>query len=367
MKLPRLHTLFLLVLIGAALTVPSAAAQNLLPGSTCGLEQQYWIVEGGGWHSIWEPMGGNAFFGRGAFWQQDDVSSNLNITINGNSVVVDRVDNPNVWGTLTCTHTGTIRPDGVSIVGTAVCQLTSGVSTALSWTAQIVCNAPLVTWSDTAFWHRAAKGSQFNFYCPANGFAAPIWGTGVYIEGSSICTAGVHAGAITLVEGGLVTIEILPGEMAYPGSSANGITSETFPTPGQFNASFRVVNGVQPAPTTSPIPTATVEGAVTYPDMYGKWGSSFGDMEFTPGVATYGDALNNNEAFIYFEQIDAYNIEGYWVQPMGSGVTCQTELEGVKWWGRFRATFEPGYARFNGQWTYCDAEYTPEGYWAGYR
>jgi hypothetical protein len=355
----------LLLLIGASAlsATPGVAppAQNLATTAACGLGQ-YWVVDGGGWQSVWLSRGGGAFLSQGAFWMQDDTSADLTIALNGSSVVVESVNHPNVWGTLKCTYTGTVRPDGVSVVGTSTCELTSGVSTALSWSAQIVCDAPLLTWSDTAFWYRAAKGSQFDFQCPPGGFAAPIWGTGVYIEGSSICAAAVHAGAITLADGGLVTIEILPGEASYPGSSANGITSETFATAGQFDASFRVVNGTQPA---TPVPTPTVEGAVTYPDMFGPWQSGYGPMVIEPNRAVYGSTANDPRSFISFNVIDAYNIEGYWIQPTGSAVNCNVEREGSNYWGRFRATFEPGYARFNGQWAYCDLE--PAEGWAGWR
>jgi hypothetical protein len=249
---------FVLLLIFSVNNTP-AKAQDLLPTEACGLGS-YWLVEGGGWYSVWLRQGdSNNFDGRGAFWMQADVSSTLKISLSGDAVSISQVDAPNVWGTLTCEYQGTVRPDGVSVVGNITCEQTLGTSRALSWSAQIICDDPVVTWSDTAFWHRAAKGSQFTFECPPNGVEAPIWGTGVYIEGSSICTAGVHSGVISLDDGGLVTIEILPGENSYEGSSANGITSQTFPTAGQFNASFRVVGGEaldNPAtPTGRPEPT----------------------------------------------------------------------------------------------------------------
>lgn len=350
-------------------------AQNYPATGACG-PGDYWLVEGGGWQSVWLPRGANAFVSHGAFWQQDDVSGSGTIAINGDAVTVSHTYNPNVWGTLTCTHTGTLRPDGISVVGTSTCQLDSGISTALSWSAKIMCGAPTITWSDSAFWHRAAKGEQFNFICPPGGFAAPVWGTGTYIEGASICAAGVHAGAITLADGGLVTIEILPGEASYPGSAANGITSETFPTAGQFDAGFRVVNGAPlatatttPAVATTPdplsTPTATPEGQTTYPNLYGIWQSSYGVMNFQPDRAIYGNAATNSESYVYYTLVDEFTIEGHWVQPNGSGVTCTTEVEGSKWWGRFRATFQPGFATFEGQWGYCEEE--PGGYWNGWR
>lgn len=250
-----LLTLFLLLIFSVSNT--PAKAQNLEPTSACGLGS-YWLVQGGGWDSVYLRQGeSNTFEGRGAFWMQADISNTMNISMSGDKVAVSRVDPPNVWGVMTCQYEGTVRSDGVSVVGTATCELATGTSRALSWSAQIICDDPVITWSDTAFWHRAAKGSQFNFECPPFGIEAPVWGTGIYIEGSSICTAAVHSGVISFEDGGLVTIEILPGEPSYPGSGANGVTSQTFPTPGQFNASFRVVGGQQL--TTPATPTGQVE------------------------------------------------------------------------------------------------------------
>jgi hypothetical protein len=247
-----LSLMFLLVIASGLIGFPTSA-QNPLATLTCGLGS-YWLVQDNDWISVWMRRGDSSTFdARGAFWMEDDGSATLDITLNGNDVSISRVDDPNVWGTLTCTYEGTVRPDGVSVVGSATCQLTTGISRALSWSAAIVCDTPLITWHDTAFWHRAAKGSQFSFECPPGGDPKSIWGTDIYIEGSSICTAAVHAGAITLEDGGIVTIEILPGEMSYPGSTRNGVTSETFPTPGQFDASFRIVGGNLPPMTATPV------------------------------------------------------------------------------------------------------------------
>ena len=250
------HLIVLLLVLVLGLGAIPTNAQNPLSTPACGLGS-YWLIQDNGWDGVLIRRGdSNIFDGVGAFWMQADGSAKFSIAMDGDAVSMERVDDPNVWGTLACHYDGTVRSDGVSVVGTTTCQLTSGVSTALSWSAAIVCDTPLITWSDTAFFHRAAKGSQFSFQCPPGGVAAPVWGTGTYIEGSSICTAAVHAGVISLADGGIVTIEIRPGEPAYPGVASNGVTSETFPTAGQFDASFIVVGGQstpqQPAPTATP-------------------------------------------------------------------------------------------------------------------
>jgi hypothetical protein len=49
--------------------------------------------------------------------------------------------------------------------------------------------------------------------------------------------AGAHCGVIRL-DGGVVTIEVLPGAAAYTGSTQNGITSSSYPS---FSGSYRVI------------------------------------------------------------------------------------------------------------------------------
>ncbi len=70
---------------------------------------------------------------------------------------------------------------------------------------------------------------QFTFSCPSGiGQTRSIWGTDVYTYDSSICTAAVHAGRISLQNGGIVTIQIRPGAGSYAGSSRNGISSNSY-------------------------------------------------------------------------------------------------------------------------------------------
>jgi len=70
---------------------------------------------------------------------------------------------------------------------------------------------------------------------PPDGTAVSIWGSDVYTADSSICTAAVHAGKITLEKGGEVTIEFTGGRNAYGATTRNGITSNNF---GQYAHSY---------------------------------------------------------------------------------------------------------------------------------
>ena len=80
-----------------------------------------------------------------------------------------------------------------------------------------------------------------------------IWGTDTYTDDSSVCTAAVHSGAISLAAGGTVTIEIRPGLDAYRSSTRNGITSVPY---GSWHGSFVFVTGPQGSATPTPAPTS---------------------------------------------------------------------------------------------------------------
>jgi outer membrane protein OmpA-like peptidoglycan-associated protein len=79
--------------------------------------------------------------------------------------------------------------------------------------------------------------------CPETGVAgAAVWGSGPYTADSAICTAALHAGAVTR-RGGTVTLRMGPGEPRYVGRTRNGIQSMSF---GDYGASFQF-EGVQAA------------------------------------------------------------------------------------------------------------------------
>ena len=86
-----------------------------------------------------------------------------------------------------------------------------------------------ITWEATAVELRSEPdGAQFTYNCTADGEVGAVWGTDIYTDDSSICTAAVHAGLITLPDGGDVTIELRPGEGSYTDSTRNGITSLSY-------------------------------------------------------------------------------------------------------------------------------------------
>jgi hypothetical protein len=76
---------------------------------------------------------------------------------------------------------------------------------------------------------RGLNGERFRFHCPP-GKPVPgqVTGSGPYTDASSICAAAVHAGVIRAASGGLVTIEVRPGQTRYVGSVSHYVQSEDF-------------------------------------------------------------------------------------------------------------------------------------------
>ena len=72
--------------------------------------------------------------------------------------------------------------------------------------------------------------------CPANAGTGEgsVWGSGVYTTDSNICKAAVHAGAVTS-SGGTVTVKKTAGCGSYTGTTANGVTTQSW---GSFDSSF---------------------------------------------------------------------------------------------------------------------------------
>uniref|UniRef100_A0A8C8S412 Cysteine rich secretory protein LCCL domain containing 2 n=1 Tax=Pelusios castaneus TaxID=367368 RepID=A0A8C8S412_9SAUR len=81
-------------------------------------------------------------------------------------------------------------------------------------------------------------------YCPAHCKAeptywAPVFGSKIYADSSSICKTAVHAGVIKDEEGGYVDIMPVDKKKNYVGSLRNGVQSESLKSPSEGKA-FRI-------------------------------------------------------------------------------------------------------------------------------
>ncbi|MEW2357560.1 protein kinase [Spirillospora sp. NPDC029432] len=93
-------------------------------------------------------------------------------------------------------------------------------------------------WSATAATFRGRDHERFTFVFPPRGKAhgaGKVWGDGVYTDDSSIGLAAVHAGLITLRDGGPVTFEIRPGQGGYGSARRNGVKTSKW---GHWSGSF---------------------------------------------------------------------------------------------------------------------------------
>jgi hypothetical protein len=96
-------------------------------------------------------------------------------------------------------------------------------------------HAGQIDWGTTAGGERGRNGHRARYFCPPEGELGNLWGSGLYTDDSSVCTAAVHAGLITISSGGEVHIEIRPGARSYQGSRKNGVNSQSY---GSFDGSF---------------------------------------------------------------------------------------------------------------------------------
>ena len=97
-----------------------------------------------------------------------------------------------------------------------------------------------ISWNYMPLNLRNRIGQQFTFYCPGGGKPYPGYGSGVYTDDSSVCSAAVHSGVISPDIGGNVTIEIRPGQANYQGTTRYGITTRPW---GRAAGSFVIVGG----------------------------------------------------------------------------------------------------------------------------
>ena len=92
-----------------------------------------------------------------------------------------------------------------------------------------------ISWVSSAGKYKGRKGEFIELICPRGGRARSVWGNNPYTDDTSICSAAVHAGLITLERGGSVTIKMAAGQKAYTGTTRNGVTSRDY---GSWRSSF---------------------------------------------------------------------------------------------------------------------------------
>ena len=93
-----------------------------------------------------------------------------------------------------------------------------------------------IGWDRAATFYANRDETEFSVQCEPDGTIGTVWGTKEYTADSSICTAALHAGLVTLEDGGEVSFELVDGRDEYRASTANGVTSLEY---GTYDRSFR--------------------------------------------------------------------------------------------------------------------------------
>ncbi|GIJ58008.1 Hsp70 family protein [Virgisporangium aurantiacum] len=90
-------------------------------------------------------------------------------------------------------------------------------------------------WSTTAEEHNDDIGKTVAYKCPAGGSPNTVWGSEPFTSDSSVCTAAVHAGWISLADGGWVKLQMQAGVDSYQGTEQYGISTTDY---GPFRWAF---------------------------------------------------------------------------------------------------------------------------------
>lgn len=131
-----------------------------------------------------------------------------------------------------------------------------------------------LTWQQNLVQYRGRPGAIFQVVCPPGGSAGSLWGTDVYSDDSSVCTAGVHSGRISFLTGGSFAVRTAVGAPQYQGSIRNGVRTNNY---GSWAGSFVLVDGPAPGLVAQPL-------SAEIPPMGDQMAAP--PVNFQPGVPT---------------------------------------------------------------------------------
>ncbi|WP_432977944.1 Hsp70 family protein [Dactylosporangium sp. CA-233914] len=96
-----------------------------------------------------------------------------------------------------------------------------------------------VDWTTTAKDYEGRAGLTISYQCPTSDIIGTVWGSSPYTTDSSVCTAAVHDGRISLEDGGRVVIKIVQGQDSYEGTLQHGINTTSY---GAYDWAFQIIS-----------------------------------------------------------------------------------------------------------------------------
>ncbi len=82
-----------------------------------------------------------------------------------------------------------------------------------------------------------AQPGQTFYFDVTGGNAGYVWGSELYTTDSTLATAAVHAGVLTVGQRGVIKVTILPGLNSYVAATRHGVTSSSW---GSFPATMKI-------------------------------------------------------------------------------------------------------------------------------
>jgi hypothetical protein len=105
-------------------------------------------------------------------------------------------------------------------------------------------------------WMPMPTAMRVTCLCPGEAtLYGSVGGTDTYTADSATCRAAVHAGMIAQ-SGGTVSVQMLPGQARYPGTTLNGVQSSNV---GCYEASYRCQGDPRMAKATAPVQASVAE------------------------------------------------------------------------------------------------------------
>ncbi len=127
---------------------------------------------------------------------------------------------------------------GAVVIGTSVRNFSVRVAEAPSPAPPTPGPATVLADPGTLTKYRGQNEAIFRFQIQGS-TSGNVWGTDVYTDDSRLAAAAVHAGVLRAGETGIVTVQILPGQSSYSGSTRFGVTSRQY---GSWTGSYKFLS-----------------------------------------------------------------------------------------------------------------------------